>query len=155
MFHHISIPAKEPLRVAKALAKLTNSNYYDFPITPGAYMVILEDAYGSGIEVLPHNTTLQPGEVEADIQAIANVPQFYPIHAALSLPISREQIEAVGEQEGWLVRLCDRGPFELIELWIENSFLLELLTKEMADTYLDFMKPEKYSAFFSAMATTT
>jgi hypothetical protein len=33
MFHHISIAANEPFRVAKVLAELTGGQFYEFPIT--------------------------------------------------------------------------------------------------------------------------
>lgn len=154
MFHHISIAATEPFRVAKVLAELTDGRFYEFPITPGAYMVIINDDYGSGIEVLPQNTAWIPGEVEAEPRSVENLPRFYPIHAALSVPVSRDPIEAAGMREGWLVRCCDRGLFQVIELWIENSFMLELLPADMTEAYLNFMQPAAYSAFLAEIATT-
>jgi hypothetical protein len=163
MFHHISIAANEPFRVAKVLAELTGGQFYEFPITPGAYMVIVKDDYSSGIEVLPQNTAWLPGEEEAEPRPVEALPRFYPIHAALSVPVSRETIEAVGTREGWLVRQCDgplgrsldhRGPFQVIEVWVENSFMLELLTQDMTAAYLNFMQPESYSAFLAEVAAT-
>jgi hypothetical protein len=81
--------------------------------------------------VLPQNTAWLPGEEEAEPRPVEALPRFYPIHAALSVPVSRETIEAVGTREGWLVRQCDRGPFQVIEVWVENSFMLELLTPKI------------------------
>jgi len=152
MFHHISIGAENPFRVAKVMAELTGGKFFEFPIAPGAYMVTFEDRYGSGIEILPQDTVWAAGEVEAE--AIPGQPPagLSAVHAALSVAVSRETIEAIGHREGWRVRWCDRGPFRLIELWIENRFMLELLTSDMTADYIHFMQPEVYANFLAAVA---
>jgi hypothetical protein len=43
--------------------------------------------------------------------------------------------------------LCDRGPFEVIEFWVENKLMLELLPPVQAEKYLNFLKPENWQAF--------
>lgn len=154
MLHHISIAAENPFRVSKVLAELTGGQFFEFPISPGAYMVIFDDAYGSGIEVLAKDTIWFAGEVEAQTKPADSPMRFSSTHAALSVSISRETIETIGIREGWLVRFCDRGLFQVIELWLENSFMLELLTPEMMANYLNFMKPEVYSNFLAEVAAT-
>ena len=37
----------------------------------------------------------------------------------------------------------------MIEFWLENRFLVEVLTPEMSRKYLDFMKPEGMAALFN------
>jgi hypothetical protein len=154
MFHHISIAAENPFRVSKVIAELTGGQFFEFPVAPGAYMVTFKDRYGSGIEVLPNNTVWMAGETEAEVQP-KELPRFSATHAALSVSVSRETIEAIGAREGWLVRWCDRGRFQVIELWIENQFMLELLTADMTADYIQFMQPESYSAFLAEVAATT
>lgn len=46
---------------------------------------------------------------------------------------------AIGAREGWFTRQCNRGPFELVELWIENFLLLELAPPAMRDQYVNLM----------------
>jgi len=152
MFHHISIGAENPFRVAKVIAELTGGKFFEFPVAPGAYMVTFQDQYGSGIEVMPQDTIWFPGEVEAEAKPGEPLPRLGSVHAALSVSVSRETIEAIGNREGWLVRWCDRGPFQVIELWIENHFMLELLTADMTANYIHFMQPEVYSAFLAEVA---
>jgi len=152
MFHHISIAAENPFRVAKVMAELTGGKFFEFPVAPGAYMVTLDDPYGSGLEILPQDTVWVAGEIEAEARPGEAVSRLGSVHAALSVSVSRETIEAIGDREGWLVRWCDRGPFQVIELWIENRFMLELLTADMTAHYIHFMKPETYSAFLSEVA---
>ena len=144
MIHHISFPASDPYRVARVLAELTNGQYFEFPVTPGAYMVNFDDDHGSALEIIPADRVWLPGADEVDVGSAEPAMNCSGFHVAISVPVSRERIEDVGAREGWLVRFCDRGPFQLIELWVENRFMIELLTSSMTPAYLTFMKPETY-----------
>ncbi len=63
---------------------------------------------------------------------------------------STDELLAIGARAGWLTRLCERGPFALIECWIENRQLIEFATPEMAAQYLNlFTNP---TALRAAMA---
>lgn len=154
MLHHISFSVENPFRVAKALTELVVGQFFEFPVHPGAYMVVMDDSYGSGLEILPAKTVWSPGDVEAEVRPITTDSLHSPTHVALSVTASYETIEAIGDREGWLVRQCDRGPFSVIELWLENRFMVELLTPEMMANYLNFMKPEAYAAFLSQVTAT-
>jgi hypothetical protein len=153
MLHHISIAVANPFRVAKVLSELVSGQFFEFPIYPGAYIVVMGDPYGSALEILPQKTAWMPNEVDAEVRPMEALPSFSDTHVALSVTTSRETIEAIGNQEGWLVRWCDRGPFQLMELWVENRFMIELLTPEMTPAYLNFMQPDAYAAFLTKMAT--
>ncbi len=142
MIHHISIPASDPYRVARVLAELTHGHCFEFPITPGAFMVNFGDDHGSALEIIPADRVWLPGADEVEVGSAEPAGACSGFHVALSVPVSRERIEEVGVREGWLVRACDRGPFQLVELWVENRFMVELLTASMTPAYLDFMKPE-------------
>lgn len=115
-------------------------------------MVINGDEHGTGIELYPAGTEIIPGTSDAQFQSNATSSHFTPFHAAISVPTSQEKIEQIGTREGWLVRFCDRGPFTLIEFWVENKLMLEFLTPKMAAQYLEFAKPQNYEAFFTAAA---
>ncbi|MDJ0673851.1 MAG: hypothetical protein QNJ36_00390 [Calothrix sp. MO_167.B42] len=64
--------------------------------------------------------------------------KFFPFHAAISVDSNIEELEEIGMKEGWLVKICDRGGFHVVEFWIENKLMLELLTPEFTHEYLDF-----------------
>jgi hypothetical protein len=143
----MSFPVVEPYRVARVLAELTNGQYFEFPVTPGAYMVNFGDAHGSALEIIPADRVWLPGPDEVAVGSDEAALRCSGFHVALSVPVSRERIEEVGAREGWLVRACDRGPFQLIELWVENRFMIEMLTSTMTPAYLSFMKPETYGSW--------
>ena len=143
MIHHISIPARDPERVAKVLAELLAGYAGPFvgPI-PGAWVAYAEDAHGTGVEVYPERTTLVPGEDE-DMGAVAlrEAPAAVAFHALVSVKAGRTDIERIGAREGWRTRHFWRGPnpqvrlFELYEFWVENRIMLELVTEDMVEAY--------------------
>jgi hypothetical protein len=146
MLHHVSIAAENTARVAGVLAEVMNGQAFDFPVYPNSYIVINGDQYGTAIEVLPANTAWIAGEVEAEVASVPAAP-YTPTHVAMSVSLSLEAIKAIGVREGWLVRLCDRGPFYVVELWLENRVMVELLPQDIAETYLSFMTLENVTTF--------
>ncbi|HIK16495.1 MAG TPA: hypothetical protein IGS53_14600 [Leptolyngbyaceae cyanobacterium M33_DOE_097] len=154
MLHHLSVSAANPRHVAQVFAELMQGQSFEFPVVSGAYIAVAGDAFGTAIEVLPHKAVWVPGDLEAEGRIVETRPQFAAVHAALSVPVSRETVEEIGKREGWLVRYCDRGPFQLMELWLENTLMVELLTQEMIPNYLEFLQPHVYEAFLKdAMAS--
>jgi len=141
MIHHISLSAKNPPHVAKVLAEIVGGRVIPAPpnFPPDSYFILVGDEHGTLFEVLPYGTELRPDEGEAGFHTDRepNSP-FVASHAYISVPASREQIERIGERENWLTRYCNRGPFELIECWIENRQMLELAPPEMTAGYLGF-----------------
>lgn len=152
MIHHISIAADYPEHVAQVLAEILQGLALPFPEHPGSYLALALDTYGTLIEVHPQGTELVPGQIVAPCQEMINAdPSPYnATHAALSVAISETQIRAIAAREGWQVARFDRaGCFEVIELWLENRQLIELLPPELASRYLTFMHPENLERFFA------
>ena len=59
------------------------------------------------------------------------------------MPTNLEQIERIAAREGWRVLPCSRdGLFDVIEFWVENQLMLELLTPAIAHKYLNAMHPK-------------
>jgi hypothetical protein len=150
MIHHISIAVDNPLHVAEILSQVWKGKLFPFPPHPGSYMVLAQDEYGTAIELYPMGTNLIPGELAGEFAKSNQVSQFVPFHAAISIPASLEEMQEIGMREGWLVKKCDRGPFHVVEFWIENKLMLEFLTPEFAREYLEFAQPQNYEAFFAA-----
>ena len=143
MIHHVSIPARQPERVARVLAELFGGYAGPFigPI-PGAWVVYAEDGVGTGIEVYTEDTLIVPGEGNTLGEARRGaVPQALAFHALISVKADRETIERIGAREGWRTLHFWRGPrgmrlFELYEFWIENRVMLELVTEDMIPAYV-------------------
>lgn len=151
MLHHISIGAENPQHVASVLAELWQGHAFPFPPIPGGYIVFAGDAFGSAIEVFPFGVELVSGETAVTGFVNPNASRFSTTHAAVSVPVSRETIERIAAREGWKALYCVRDDaFDLVELWIENRFLIELLTPEMSLRYTTFATPQMFAQFVAA-----
>src|SRR5262252_2593375 len=144
MIHHVSIPAREPERVARVLGELFGGYVGPFigPI-PGSWVVYADDGHGTGFEIYPERTTLVPGRGDemGDVE-LRDAPPAFAFHALVSVKVDRATIERIGAREGWRTKHFWRGPspeirlFELYEFWIENRIMLELATAEMVPDYV-------------------
>lgn len=154
MIHHISIAVNNPLRVAQVLAELLNGKIIPFPSNPGSYVAVAFDAYGTLIEVHPRGLELRPGLGKNAVRHQVNpCPSAYTAtHAAISILASEAEIRSIAAREGWRVERYERGDafFEVIEFWIENHLLIELLPPELSAQYLAFLEPRSLKEFLAA-----
>ena len=145
MLHHLSVAVKNPQHVASVLAEVFQGQVMPFPPNPGSYMVLAGDEYGTGIELYPLGSELIPNAWEGQAGFQLNeqpASQYTPFHAAFSVPTSLEEIERIGEREGWRVFPANRdGLFDVIEFWVENRLMLEFLTPTMAQKYMNLFSP--------------
>lgn len=149
MIHHISIDAENPLRVANVLAEIWQGKAYEF-FYPGSYNVMPFDRYGTAIVVFPQGTGWTPGSDAQSARLIAAAPPdaspgWVALHAAISVPTTQQQIEQIGQREGWRVLTREQGDsvFRLVEFWVENRILFELLPPGFETQYLQTMQPER------------
>ncbi|OUL22846.1 hypothetical protein BV378_23305 [Nostoc sp. RF31YmG] len=153
MIHHISIAAQNPLRVAQVIAEVLKGQAFPFFPHPGSYMVFAMDEQGTAIEVYPLETKLIPGEGDDQCQFVQSntANGMTATHAAISVPSSQEEIEEIGKREGWRVLRCNRDSFfDVIEFWLENKVMLELLTPDMTAQYKAMTSPENIKRIFMA-----
>jgi hypothetical protein len=138
MIFHASIPADNPQQVADVIAELWRGEAFRFPPWPGAYVAMSGDDRGSTIEVYPRATVIAPG-IDGEMARPAESPALGPLstfHLAIATPLAPQDVLAIGAREGWRAVRCSRGGFfDVIELWIENSLLVEVLTDEMRRAY--------------------
>jgi hypothetical protein len=145
MIHHISIDVRDPLRVASALAEILNGKVYKFLIS-GSYIMMPFDNYGTHIVVLKEGDVWAPGTDTESALILQTTPtNLVAVHAAIAVPTTQQQIEQIGQREGWRVLTRKQGdvvPFSVIEFWVENRILFELLPPEFVPQYLQTMQPE-------------
>ena len=136
MIHHLSIAARDPQHVAEVLAELMGGVATRFTPNPGSWFAHQGDEFGTGVEVYPAGTELRPSGF-----AMGEAPpsRYGPTHFALSVGMSQDQIAAISEREGWRCQCCQRGGpggFRVMEVWIENAGMVEILPPPFAAEYL-------------------
>jgi hypothetical protein len=138
MIHHLSIPAENPLHVARVLAELFGGEVGRFGPYQNSYAAWAKDQHGTAIDVLPIGTEMYPdtGRGQARFRHNANASDYIATHAAVSIGCDTSKVLEVAAREGWRALELSRGSFRVIEFWIENRVMLELMTEEMSQEYL-------------------
>ena len=147
MIHHVSIPARQPRHVAEVLAELLGGGCRPFAPLDGAFVATSGDAHGTMIEVYPERTTLDipPDDDQVVFGESKATPAGWPFHFLVSVPHEPDAIARIAAREGWRARLFGRGVpgqkplFHVIEFWVENRLMLEVVSPTMAEEYLAFM----------------
>lgn len=148
MIHHVSIPARNPQHVATVLAEVMGGRSVPFGPLEGAFMAMSGDEHGSMIEVYPDRATLDiPANGDQVVFGENQAPpQTWPFHMLLSVPLEPDQVEKIGSREGWRTKVFGRGMkghkpfFHVIEFWVENRLMIEVVSPDMAREYEDFLK---------------
>lgn len=152
MIFHISIAADDPKRTARMLAELWRGEAFPFPMVgKGSWVAHAGDDRRSTIEVYPRDMAIHPTERAAE-EKYEPVSRYGPFHAAVATPLSIEEVAEIGQRHGCHTSLCQRGPwFRVIEFWVDNSLMLEMMTPEMQQEYKDNITVENWRAMLPAV----
>ena len=123
MIHHLSIAARDPKHSAEVLAEIMGGKAVPFPPNPGSFFALQLDDHGSGVEVYPAGTELQPAGEEGG--SFVRKPRegrgFGATHFALSVAADAGKVKQIAERAGWHCVTCNRGPFHVIEVWVRRT----------------------------------
>jgi hypothetical protein len=161
MLIHTSLPAKNPELVSRVLCEVAGGKRCHFPY-PGAYYVGFDDANSTAVEIYPIDTQLQPGtgkvygELEPPEQSRQNMVryigsneevEYIASHIALTTPLSLDEIYAVAKREKWRADYCSRRDnFRLVEFWLENRILLELVLEQDLEDAIAALKVDAFDS---------
>ncbi|HEX5660813.1 MAG TPA: hypothetical protein VFX59_26650 [Polyangiales bacterium] len=146
MLLHVSMPADDCRRVAETLAEMMEGEALRFP--PGG-----PDAWNvwSGeiqLVVTPRGHYLVPGEMGWRRGATQRASET---HFALGVRRPAHELLAIAGRAGWPAQICDRGGFfEVVELWVEGAYLVELLDPTFLAAYQRSMTVPNWKAVFGA-----
>lgn len=139
MIFHASFSARNPRQVTSALAEIIGGTAMQFPyVGRASWVAVANEDKGMMIEVYSDGEELQPDIAEA--VAVRGTPKrFSATHLAIATRLSEERVLEIADRENWLARYCKRGDdesgFGVVELWVENRLLIEVLTPEMQREY--------------------
>jgi hypothetical protein len=142
MIFHASIPADEPERVARVMAEPWRGEYFPF-LFSGFFIVLASDQRGTEVEIAPRRLELVPAATQVSLLPNPAPSPYNAVHLNIAIRVSPEEALAIGAHEGWTTRVCDRGgSFKVIEFWLENKFMLELMTEPELERYRKTLAPE-------------
>ncbi|MBB3992628.1 hypothetical protein GGR95_000247 [Sulfitobacter undariae] len=145
---HLSISANDPENVASFLAAVMGGIAMPFPPFPDCWIAFSAEDDGTAIEVYPTTHVLEAGpeQISCEIKSRDTTSTF--VHAAVCSKLSRVEIIGLASSKGWTSRICNRGPFECVEVWLENRLLVELLDAEMQKDYREGMTASNWASMF-------
>jgi len=146
MIIHTSIPADDPERVARVIAEIWRGEYFPF-LFPRTFLVMAGDDRGSTIDVAPRGKEIIPEETSMAFRINESPSPYSEVHLNIATPLNVEEALAIAKREGWTARVCDRGGvFNVIEFWLENKFMLELMTEAESERYRSSVTPARVRA---------
>lgn len=149
MLFHASIPADDPERVAQVIAGLWGGEALPFPPFAGAYVAMAGDERRTVIDVYPRGREHVPAPGEYAVRTNPAPSPHSEVHLAIGTVLSADQVIAIANRESWFAQRSPRGGlFDVIELWIENKFLLEVLTQTEQQRYVENLSADKFRARF-------
>jgi hypothetical protein len=153
MLFHISIAAERPKQAARLVAELWGGRAFPFPpVADGSWIAMAGDERGSAIEVYPLGAELHEGEGEAMVRAQAGRPaRNGPVHVAIATGLDVDSVKTIATRFGAPAKVCARGPFHVIEVWVEGCFMIEVLTPQMQAEYLASFQFDGYERFLGSM----
>ncbi len=159
MLIHTSLPADDPELVSRVLCEVAGGKRCHFPY-PGAYYIGFDDDRSTAVEIYPIDTQLQPGtgttygELEPLEQSRRNMVRYIgsneeikyiASHIALTTPLSLDEIYAVAKREEWRAAYCSRRDnFRLVEFWLENRILVELILEQDLEDAITALKVDAF-----------
>lgn len=167
MIAHVSIPSADPRSTALLLAALIGGQAFAFPVVRDAWIAVAQDGSGMAIEVYPDGMAHHPGSGPVDPHVVPEGPKTMPwedqifpdgrqlkpsaFHMAITTELADERVLALARQAGLRAVRCNRGGvFGLIEIWLDNTILVEVLNVQDTERYRSFMNPAGCAAMFGA-----
>lgn len=155
MIFHLSIDADQPQHVAEVIAEMWGGVARPFPpvMTGQSWMAMADDDRNTTLEVYPRGTEFHEADGDADaIGVIGRNGARSATHFAMATRLDSDAVLAIAAREEWPVKYRKRGGiFGVLELWIEGTRMIEVLTPDMQREYLDTMTVPGWTGFLTAI----
>ena len=148
MIFHASLRASEPERVARLIAEIWRGGLAPSPpgIFTDCWIAFARDERGTQIEVQPLDFAFVPHSrrhAEPERDPARATMALTAVHLALASPREEDEIHALARREGWesvtLWREVPGGGYGVVEVWLENRMMIEVLTPAMQAEYAKTM----------------
>lgn len=135
MILHVSITADEPRSTAETLARLLGGRAIPLGPNEGSWTAVGPDPVGNVVEVMERGSEFRRSG--SKVETIKGEPQRHAgFHLLMESPMSEQQIYELAEETGTTAYRASRGIFgDLIEFWIDDCLLVEVLPLSWARAY--------------------
>lgn len=146
MILHASVTADQPRAAAETLARLLGGRA--LPIGPGegTWSALGPDPIGNMVSVLERGSEFhrQDGEhVETRKGAAVRHSGF---HMLIETPLSEAEVLTLAEERNCHAQRATHGAFSVIEFWLDDCLLIEVVTPELACAYRETVHSDELRA---------
>ena len=155
MIYHAAVPANDPKSAAEALARIMGGEAMPFLVVPNSWIAWSGDGV-TELEIVPRGR----GFARADG---GKEPSWVPghegltasgWHVAIGTDLAAEDVVRIAREAGWPAQICDRaGFFDIVEVWVDDCGLVEVLDPNMQKRYRDAFSRNTWKAALKAMAS--
>lgn len=152
---HISIPADDPAATARVLAEILAGEALLFPPGgKGAWKVFSGDG-ALDLEIIQRGNVIMLDESieEGVFEQLSSPQRATECHLALCVDRPESEVIEIAERAGWFARHCERGGgiFGLAEIWVDGSFMIEVLDPVQTARYREHVTAEKWKQYLPLM----
>jgi hypothetical protein len=150
MIAHVSMPADDCALVANVLADMMNGGALRFPPGGPSAWNAWSRENDFQIVVTPRGHVMVEGPDElAWTSGGGRGERASETHFAIAVDRPAAEIVALARAAGWHARVCNRGGFfDLVEVWVENAYLVEVLDPGQLSDYQRAMTVENWKRSF-------
>ena len=144
MLLHLSFAARDTERVSRVVAELLGASVVDCPSPPfpaGSKFVCSFDDAGTMVEIVPAGIAYVPGPGNRTDMVDGDFLERTPVHGSFTTPLTVTEALAIADREGWPSGLIDNGPFQVVNVWLEGTQLIELFPSDLVGDYLALYGP--------------
>jgi hypothetical protein len=138
MILHASIAANDPQDTAQTLAQLIGGVAFPLPGDGGAWGALNGDGEGTLIEVLRRGREYHRRDGDHCDMVWGDERRHGATHLMVETPLDEEAVLSLAAARGCQAHRARHGFFDVVEFWIDDCQLLDVVTPEMAKVYKAF-----------------
>lgn len=138
MILHASIAANDPQDTAQTLAQLIGGVAFPLPGTGGAWGALNDEGEGTLIEVLRRGREYHRRDGHHCDMVWGDERRHSAAHLMVETPLDEGAVLALAAARGCHAHRARHGFFDVLEFWVDDCQLLDVVTPEMAETYKAF-----------------
>lgn len=136
MILHVSYTVASPRSAAEAVAQLMAGEAFPFPeLGQDAWIAIAGDDHGTLVEFLLHGTEFHYVSGGTVAHLYGEKKRQSGCHILIETPFDVARVLAIAEERGCRAHRANHGHIEVIEFWIEEHLLVEVVTPDLAAAY--------------------
>jgi hypothetical protein len=135
MILHASFAADDPQKAAETVADLMGGFALPMSGNGGAWMALAGDKDGTLIEVLGRGREYHRQPDTHCRMVWGEARRHGPFHMMIETPHDEDRVRAIAAARGCQAHRARHAVFDVLEFWIDDCVLLDVVTPEMAAAY--------------------